>query len=421
MAGTPPVYTMLATLPPCTFAGSALVQGTDGNFYGISAFGSSAPGYLYRVTPQGVLTTIYNFCSQPNCTDGTDPQSLVLGTDGNFYGTTGGGGAYGSGTFYKVTTAGALTTLYSFEPPPSADFPCGDIIQGNNGDFYGTTGGGTGGYGAIVSISPAGTLSVLYNFTAYAPSCASLLQAANGSLYGTSTQYSFGSGAIYELTLAGTFSTVVAFDYTDGSNPMDGLIQTADGNFYGTTSQGGANGAGTVFQLAPNGTLTTLHSFGGATGGYDPVAPLVYASNGKFYGTTLTGEGHLAVGIFEISSDGAFHSFKSTFGGNYGLVQGTDGVFYQATEGDIYSFNAGLPPFVKTVPLSGPAGTTVMILGTDLTGTTSVTFNGVAAALTVVSATEITATIPAGATTGKVQVITPKGKLTNVGQFIVTP
>lgn len=437
IAGNHPAFTILTTFPTPVFPGYPPVQGTDGNFYGTTGVAyPTQGGTIYKITPAGVLPTIYSFCSQPNCTDGAGPTGgLLLGTDGNFYGTTSLGGASNRGTVFQITPSGALTTLHSFDQTDGA-LPCVTLIQANSGDFYGLTpNGGTNGAGTIFKITAAGALTTLYDFTGLfgAYLCASLLQAANGNFYGTISDDSLGNGSIFELTLAGTFSTVHTFNSTDGANPQDGLVQTADGSFYGTTARGGANGVGTVFKLAPDGTLTTLYSFGSlpSPNGSYPYAPLVYASNGKFYGTATIGGGPGHIGaIFEITSNGKLtklYSFTSTDGQPYyGLLQGTDGAFYGTAVhggvggGIVYKLSAGLPPFLKPVPPSGAVGSAVMILGTNLTGTTSVTFNGSAAAFTVVSPTGITATVPAGATTGKIQAITPTGTLSNVGRFIVT-
>jgi uncharacterized protein (TIGR03437 family) len=108
------------------------------------------------------------------------------------------------------------------------------------------------------------------------------------------------------------------------------------------------------------------------------------------------------------------------------LAQDTNGNFYgttvyggQAELGSVFSLSVGLGPFVKTRPRSGKVGAALNILGSDLTGATSVTFNGTTAVFTVVSSSEITTTVPAGATTGKVQVATPSGTLSSTVPFRV--
>jgi uncharacterized repeat protein (TIGR03803 family) len=234
-----------------------------------------------------------------------------------------------------------------------------------------------------------------------------------------------------------TFATLHSFDNTDGSLPEAGLLLAANGNFYGTTLSGGAHGFGTVFEITAGGTLTTLYSFNLTDGAY-PEAGLVQATDGNLYGTTREGGsssgciGGLTCGtVFEITLGGTLttlHKFDGTDGQNptAALLQATDGSFYGTTQwggvgtscgvvtcGTVFKLSVGLGPFVTTVPTSGNVGRRVIILGTNLTGTTGVTFNGTAAAFTVVSATEITTTVPTGATTGTVQVTTPSGPLSS--------
>ena len=173
---------------------------------------------------------------------------------------------------------------------------------------------------------------------------------------------------------AQSFTTLHSFNGTDGANPFAGVIQASDGNLYGTTGLGGANGDGTIFKITPGGTLTTLYSFcslSGCADGNEPFAGLVQGTNGDFYGTAVKG--------------------------------GTSTACYLGSAcGTLFSLSVGLPPFVKTQTTSGKVGAAVKILGTDLTGATSVSFNGTAAVFTVVSPSLITTTVPAGATTGKV-------------------
>jgi uncharacterized repeat protein (TIGR03803 family) len=227
-------------------------------------------------------------------------------------------------------------------------------------------------------------------------------------------------------------TTLHSFDGTDGSLPYSALVQATNGNFYGTTTDGGAYGLGTVYEITPKGALTTLHNFDLTDGG-DPYAGLVLASNGDFYGTTVDGGANGDGTIYEITSSMALttlHSFDGTDGQSpyAGLVQATNGSFYGATtyggangDGTVFSVAVGLGPFVKTVPTAGKVGTAVTILGTNLTGATSVTFNGTAATFTVVSQSEITTTVPAGATSGKVQVTTPKSTLKSNVAFRILP
>ena len=189
---------------------------------------------------------------------------------------------------------------------------------------------------------------------------------------------------IFKITPAGTLTMLHSFDLTDGYNPEEGLIQASDGNFYGTTS-------GTIFKITPTGTLTTLYIWDNTVGGYG-AGPnkLVQATNGTFYGTT-------------------FHGGK----GIYHYCGGTCGT--------IFSLSVGLGPFVEAQPGSGMVGAAIKILGTNLTGASSVSFNGMLAVFSVASSSEITATVPTGATTGEVKVVTPSGTLLSNVSFQVVP
>ena len=296
---------------------AALIQGTDGNFYGTSlAGGTVGYGWVFKVTPSGSLTTLHNFGRLPS---GTYPgAALVQASDGNFYGTTKEGGTnscfyggtnFGCGTLFKITPSGTLTTLYDF----CSQSGCADgqepggLVQGADGNLYGTTsaGGNTacgGGCGTIFKITTTGTLTTLHSFdlTDGDNPGAGLIQATDGNFYGTTysgeannSSCSPGTcGTVFKITPAGTLTTLHNFDYTDGANPIAGLIQANDGNFYGTTGGGGncttfAGGCGTVFRITATGALTTLHSFE-KTDGALPTT-LVQDTNGTFYGTTIRG------------------------------------------------------------------------------------------------------------------------------------
>jgi hypothetical protein len=234
---------------------------------------------------------------------------------------------------------------------------------------------------------------------------------------------------------------------TDGEYPHAPLLQGVDGNFYGTTSAGGTSqfnnlcellGCGTAFSITPNGTLTTIHRFF-TLAGISPYGALVQAADGNFYGTTLSG-GYTYVHdgtAFELTPSGVLRTLARFCDLQYGcdgggpragLFQGTDGIFYGTTsyagrglDGTIYSVSVGLGPFVESQPTSGHVGAGVRILGTDLTGATSVTFNGTPAVFKVVKSSCITTTVPAGATTGTVQVVTPGGTLSSNVPFQVLP
>jgi len=164
------------------FAEAPLIQGTVGNFYGTTRAGGASNhcdggcGTVFKITPAGTLATLYSFCSQPNCTDGAGPQGLIPPVNGYFYGTTSGytiDGYYGYGTVFKMSLSGTLTTLYSFCAQPN----CADgsdpstLVQARDGNFYGTTADGgdptcdpSWGCGTVFRITPAGALTTLHTF-----------------------------------------------------------------------------------------------------------------------------------------------------------------------------------------------------------------------------------------------------------------
>jgi len=432
----------------------SFVQGTDGNLYGTTVYGgafSCSPypgcGTVFRISG-GALKTLYSFCAKANCTDGENPWGgVVQASNGNFYGTTFNGGNTGYGTVFKITPAGALTTLYSFCSQTNCSdgaYPTAGLVQASNGNFYGTTCGTICGnlgneHGTVFKITPGGMLTTLYSFCAQT-SCTDgaypkggLVQASNGNLYGTT----FGGGAsgqgtFFKITPSGTLTTLHSFNpSTDGTFPYDGVIQASDGNFYGTASSGGANGVGTVFKVTAGGTLTTLHSFA-TTDGSLPFAELVQGTDGNFYGTTPRGAANGIGTVFKITPGGTLttlHTFAGPDGSDPfgGLTQTTNGIFYGITydggtfgDGTVFSLSVGLGSFVETRPTSGKVGAAVIILGTNLNGATKVTFNGTNATFKVVSKSEIKTTVPTGATTGTVKVKTPRGTLKSNVVFRVT-
>ncbi len=421
-----------------------LIQATDGNFYGTTDVGgTNNGGAVFKVTPEGTITALYSFCAQAKCADGAEPYGgLVQGTDGNLYGTTLAGGANGKGTVFEVTLGGTQSTLYSF----CAQAGCTDganpndgLVQGTDGTFYGTTYyGGTNNAGTVFSVTTGGKESTLHSFCAQTGCAdgafprAALIQATNGKLYGTTFQGgAVGVGSIFSITTAGKLTTLYSFcsqlNCSDGVGPAGDLLQASNGDFYGVTfSGGGRSSCGTIFKMTSAGALSTLTVFSCANG-TAPDGKLVQGTDGNFYGTTFGGGTNSAGTAFEVTPAGSLTTLYNfceqtncTDGANTygGLLQSTNGTFYGATYvggadglGSVFSVATGLSPFVKTLPTSGKVGTSVDILGTNLTGATSVTFNGTAATFTVVSSSEITTAVPTGAKTGTVQVSTPSGTL----------
>jgi uncharacterized repeat protein (TIGR03803 family) len=435
-----------------------LVQGSDGNFYGTaSAGGADGFGTVFKITPAGHLTTLHSF----NSTDGSEPSALIRASDGNFYGTTasGGGtncsrGSNACGTVFKITPAGALTTLYAFCARANCTDgfnPAAALVEGSDGDLYGTTadGGAAGqcetlGCGTVFKITLAGALTTLYTFcpgghcTNAADGAnpnAALVRGSDGSFYGTTengggaTKCLFGCGTVFKVSATGTFVSLHAFNGTDGINPGQ-LIQALDGNFYGTTP-------GNIFKMTASGSLTPLHTFR-ITDGYIPVG-LIQGTDGNLYGVTQQGGNNqdciFGCGtVFKATTSDSFttlHNFTGSDGSAAigGLVQGTDGALYGTTSkggssthcqggcGTVFKLGVGLTPFVEAQPLAGDIGAPVTILGSNLSGATRVAFNGLAASFNIVSSSEITTTVPAGATTGKIQVTASGDTLTSYNDF----
>ena len=413
-------------------------QGGDGNIYATTSIGGSKTvkcfcGTTFKMTPQGALTSV-SF----DGADGAIPDAgFLLGRNGLLYGTTSSGGASGNGEVFRLNSqTGVLTVLHSFAGSDGAS-PEAPLTLGPGGKYYGTTAfGGANNFGTVFSITPSGTFKSLHSFSGAGegqnPS-AGLTLGSDGALYGVTY------GTIFKITASGTFTKL-----SDVAPSLGSLLLAADGNMYGTTVAGGGLGQGTVFKLTPAGVVTVLHSFD-VIDGANPEAGLLQASDGKIYGTTFFGGLHGEGAIFSITTDGtvttlySFPSFDHVDGANpFGLMQHTDGKFYGTTSeggtsincdsfdsigcGTVFSLDLGLGPFVTFVVPSGKVGSVIQILGTDLTGATVVSFNGVpASSFKVVRGTLIKATLPAGATTGPVTVTTSNGTLTSNVNFTVLP
>ncbi len=392
-----------------------LIQGTDGNNYGTTVRGGVYDqGTVFKVTPDGTVTTLYTFCSQTNCTDGAKPLAGLVQVGENFYGTTESGGANGRGTVFEVTPGGQLTTLYSFCSQTGCTDgvrPSAGLVQAG-GNFYGTAeDSGANGGGTVFEVTPAGQLTTLYSFcsqtgcTDGANPRAGLVQ-AGGNFYGTtSLGGANGEGTVFKITPGGTLTTLYSFcsqsGCTDGARPYAGLIQASNGNFYGTTAGGGVTdfcgGCGTLFEITPAGQLTTLYSFcsqSGCADGLAPFAGLIQASDGNLYGTTEDGGAGWVYGYgtaFGITLGGqlsTLHSFALTDGAfpDGGLLEDTNGDLYGTSsfggsrfDGTVFSLLVGLGQLAETQPSSGKAGANI-IHRPDLAGSTGLGPGGKAAA-----------------------------------------
>jgi uncharacterized repeat protein (TIGR03803 family) len=425
---------------------AGLVQAADGNYYGTTMMGGtgagSGNGTIFRMTPSGVLTTIYKFsCPDKDytCENGNEPMgALTLATNGDLYGTTHGILGSSQGTIFKITPSGKLTTLAYFNGTNGA-FPVAGLVQGPDGSFYGTTQyGGTGsfcgssgvGCGTVFRLTRTGKLTTIHNFCSES-ACkdgeyplSTLVWGDDGHLYGTTygDQSEQRYGTIFRISPIGSMTTLYSFcsnnvNCSDGFAP-NGLLHASDGNFYGTTQAGGNHQVGTIFRLTPSGILTTMYSFDGMVAGTPMAGALVQATDGNLYGTS-----NAPSTIFKMSVSGKMkvvYHFVDTQGispvGT--LLQSTDGEFYGTTyaggansSGTIFCLSTSMNPLVKMLPDSGIVGTPVMILGSDFKGATSVTFGNAPAEFTVISKTLILTTVPVGARTGFIGVVTTFGTL----------
>jgi len=401
---------------------AGLVQASDGNFYGTTNRYNNCCGTVFKISPEGQLKTLYTFCSLQNCADGAHPTTgLVQAKDGNFYGTTSEGGAnqafycgIGCGTVFKITPEGMLTTLYRFCSQTNCidgahpDF----LVQGSDGNFYGTTSDGGNsaivpdGGGTVFKITSLGELTTLYSFCSQS-ACSdgsyptTVVQASDGNLYGTTASggltdfFHRTDGTVFKVTQQGELSTLYKFcsqtNCIDGASPYRGFVQATDGNFYGTTETGGDSkvcgvGCGTVFQITPVGMLTTLHSFGDDGNG-DPDA-LLQASDGDFYGTTYGNYGVPTAGnVYRL--DTGFFGLLTVGTSGSGTVSSTDAHIYCGTV-CTYPYAKGTQ--VTLSPLPSPGYTFSGWTGCD-------NVNGGYCSITMSSAKNVTATFNAATVT----------------------
>jgi uncharacterized repeat protein (TIGR03803 family) len=420
---------------------SPLVQGLDGRFYGTTLAGGNSSyqpdcdtyfngcGTFFRIDTSGNLSILYSFCNA-TCSDGIQPYWVVAGPGGNFFGTT-------NSTAFKITPQGSESTFYTFNPGGfQGSIPILPIwiTLGWDGAFHGSGANPVGGTtcGTVFRLTPAGKISITPGFCqqpGYSPQA--LIQATDGNLYGVDqnggnpyidqsagTVFKIGSSAVETL-----YEFCSQLNCVDGALPK-GLVEGNDGNFYGTTQKGGANGWGTFFRITPSGALTTLYNFCSMENCIDGGSPLqiILASDGNFYGSTQLGET-----FFKITPAGSFTFFYTNGVGPAGLlVQGTDGAFYGTAQGGInggvvFRVDVGLAPFIRPLVPFGAVATEVAVLGTNLKGATAVNFNGTPATFRIASATALWATVPQGATSGPITVTLPTASLTSNGNFTVLP
>jgi len=323
---------------------SGLVQAADGALYGITiAARADAVGTIYRLLG-GRLTALHTLTPAEGSFSGT---SLVFGDDKNLYGTTGPPpGTPSGGTLFQMNPSGAFSIVHRF----SATTPAGSLLQATDGNFYGTM-LGLGLESAVFRIARSGEVSVLRVFAlAIEGAPNSLIQAPDGYLYGTTATGGggFSAGTIFGMSLAGDFALLYTFQNgrtDEGIGPV-GVMQARDGSLWGATSGGGGPAVafltnrspnpymGSVFKLAPDRRVTTLHRFNGVDGA-TPLHPLIEGADGYLYGTT-SGGGPFTFGtIFRISPEGKLSTVQEMTepGAFLPLNRGRDGNIYGVRTG----------------------------------------------------------------------------------------
>ena len=299
---------------------SGLVVGADGNLYGTTtAGGSNNVGTVFRLTTGGVFTSLFSF----NCTNGSAPYAaLTAANGGTFYGTTSSGGVSNWGTIFLITTNGAFTNLFSFtgtNNPWQGANPAAALMPDGAGNLWGTAN-----FGGVT----------------------------NGLYLNFSTLLGYGYGTMFELATNGTVTTPVVFGGTNGAHPSGGLVLAKDGNFYGTTTWGGIgisrnfSGYGTIFRLSPDGTFTNIYEFTGNADGGFVYAGLVQGPDDYLYGATFGGGSAQNGTLFKVSTNGDFVPLRS-FGyfesatPYAGMMEGSDGYLYGTAFGNAQYGNYG--------------------------------------------------------------------------------
>jgi uncharacterized repeat protein (TIGR03803 family) len=367
-AGTETVLHSFTRIPDGANPQAALVRDAQGNLYGTTSLGGAlGRGTVFKVDTTGRETVLHNFTGEA---DGGFPVAagLVQNAQGNLYGTTSAGGAYGSGTVFEVDATGRETVLYSFTwTRGDGAAPYAGLVLDAQGNLYGTTEAGgdlgceSGGCGTVFKLDATGRETVLHSFTGTggdgANPYAGLVLDAQGNLYGTTDAggdlacESGGCGTVFKLDATGTETVLHSFAGTggDGTFPQAGLVQDAQGNLYGTTNNGGASNYGTVFKLDAAGTETVLHSFTGTGGdGANPYAGLVLDAQGNLYGTTSGGGTYSFGTVFELQM--AATLTVSTTGN--GTVTSTDG-FISCPGTCSHTYPANTPVTLNATPGQG--------------------------------------------------------------------
>ncbi len=426
-----------------------LALGRDGNFYGTI---NSIISGIYQITPQGEETMLWWAPTSPNgsvCYGG-----LTLGADGLLYGTCEMWNSYSGngGIIFKYDPSkgqNGFTILYSFPYCGTTWLPS-PLTLGTDGNLYGTTYGSgycDTGYGTFFRITPAGKFITPHAFQGQLGNDAgeptgALTLGPNGNFFGTSAVGGNSGGTVYEITPNGKVTLLYKFSNTGPMDPIAGVVQGADGKGYGTTYEGGTYSEGAIFQLAGVNKINYLHYFNQSVDHAEfPSFPLTLGTDGSLYGPSLSfymgGYGYES--LFKITTKGVYTDLYNlqpaacadgTPDGcmlSSPLALHPNGTFYGTTaqggsagRGVFYGLNTGFRPYIILQFPIGKIGRAIGIFGVGLTGATAVSFNGVAANFTVQSDTYLTTTVPTGATSGYVTVVTASGTLKSALKLAVT-
>ena len=320
---------------------TANVTLNSGDIFGTTGFGgANNGGTIFKLAQDGTETLLHSFSGN----DGLDPDGAVIVlANGDIYGTTNSGGATNNGVLFKLSAAGKYKILHNFDGTNDGDFIRGDLIRDKLHNFYGTAlFGGPGGSGTVYRYGSDGTFKVLHAFDGTTdgeyPEHGVVSDSA-GNLYGVTAfgPGTDGQGTVYRVAPDGKFKTLYAFSGgSDGGFLYGGLDIDKNGNLYGSTVDGGANGAGTVFKLAPDGTLTTLYNFTGGADGGSPEGDMLHVGKNLYSEASGGGDANCQCGVvYEITSKGkekVLHTFIGSDGAGYseGLVKGNH-AFYGTT------------------------------------------------------------------------------------------
>jgi uncharacterized repeat protein (TIGR03803 family) len=404
---------------------SSFVQSEDGDFYGTTEFhgtGNRAAGTVFKLTLTGTLTTLYTFVADAdgNYPNGANPTSLIEGNDGFLYGTTNFGGGDNDGIVFRLSKAGKIQIVHSFCSN------CGDginpfnLVLGSDGNFYGCTALGAAGdatdSGRLFRVTPAGSLSILhtFNLAVDGPQCLGMILASDGNIYGDTVGALSIPTVLFRLTPAGEVTDLHTWEYAQ--LPTSPPTETVDGSLWGSLSR---------FADLPEVGMFSIDRSGA---GYHeielpsfpfPSKFMTQASDGKFWGVVENSIVEFTVGG-KLIEQLATNSSAPVL-----LLQASSGTLVGITDdpGEIFAVEPALSPpqprLFSFNPPSGTAGTEVTIQGAHFVGTTAVKFNGVGASFHVLNTGNIRAVVPTGAATGSIAITNAGGEAVSTASFTV--